>query len=93
MTTEEERKVIQLTDEEVETLKAYEQNIEMERANLGSLRQNYLMAERRGLESIAQANADYVSHIKVLAQGKDIPSDQDWIFDPTDYSFKKRNTE
>lgn len=87
----EESEVIKLTDEEVETLKAYEQNIELERANLGSLRQNYLIAERKGLESIAQANADFVGHLKVLAQGKNIPADQTWIFDPSDYSFKRKD--
>lgn len=84
-----ETKEIKLTEEDVEVVKTYQQNIEKERASLGALRQNYLAAEKRVLELLSKANTDYLSYIKVLAKSKGLPPDEEWFFDPVEFSFKK----
>jgi len=85
-----ENNVIHLTTEEVETTKIYQQSVEAEKASLGMLRQNYLVAERKALEALGKANADYISYIKALAEGKSLPADQEWFFDSVGFSFKRR---
>lgn len=82
---------VKLTEEEITTIRAYQQNIEAGRATLGALRQNYLASEKRTLEIIAKANSDYLAHIKVLAESKEIPAQEEWFFDPSNYTFKKKD--
>lgn len=85
-----EENIIHLTAEEIETTKIYQESVESEKASLGMLRQNYLIAERKAIEALGKANTDYISYIKALAEGKNLPADQEWFFDPVGFSFKRR---
>lgn len=85
-----EENVIKLIKEEIGVLKTYQQNIDDAKAALGALRQSYLVSERKAIENINKANADFLSHIKVLASSKELPAEEDWFFDPATYTFRKK---
>jgi len=85
-----EEKVVELSEEEINIVRTYQELVDRQNSILGAVRRQYLGSERRALEAIAKAESDLFSHIKVLAQSKEIPTDESWIFDPKVFSFIKR---
>lgn len=87
---EEERKVIELTEEEKENMRAILTLIEKQKAALGVLRRQYLNSESKLLEALDKGESDYISHVNMLSKMKKVPtSEEKWAFDPTACVFRK----
>ena len=79
-----------LSEDEVKVLAQYKMKSDQERLNLGNVRLQFIQAEKQFLETIQKADEDLIKHIKVLAESKNIPSDDSWVFDFSTLSFVKR---
>jgi len=87
---EENRKVIELTQEEEENIRTILTLIEKQKAALGVLRRQYLDSEKKLFEALEKAESDYVSHVNMLSKMKKVPtSDERWVFDPSACVFRK----
>jgi len=86
-----ESELIKLTEEEIKIVQEYQKVIESEKASLGNLRLQFLMGEKSLINRIEKAQNDFFSHVKMLSQGKDIPTTGDWLFDPSAYVFRKKS--
>ena len=82
--------IVRLTKEEVEKAKQFQDALEKEKTNLGSLRLQLLLSERRIIANVEKAQNEFFSYLQTLSQNKGITSDGDWFFDPTAYVFRKK---
>lgn len=82
--------VVELTEEEKENIKTYQENIVRIKAALGSIRQRYLDSEKKALEGISKAESEYIAYVKALSQSKNIAIDSEkWAFDPEQSVFRR----
>lgn len=87
----EEKTVIELQENEKKVIQEYQRAIEGAKSNLGNLRRQYLASENRLIGVMTQAENDFVSHIKKVADSLGLKTDsEDWVFDPNTYTFRKR---
>lgn len=87
----EEKDLVALTAEEQSIIQQYQLQLEKGKGTLGSLRQQYLSAERRLLDDLAKSESDYFSHLKVLANSKGIDVEKDeFVFDPQGMTFRRK---
>ena len=82
--------MVELTQEEKNIVNAHQTLMERHRMSLSNLRMQYLGSERQIIDNIGKAQADFVAHLKMLSQTKGIPEGEEWVFDPNDLKFKKR---
>lgn len=83
---------VKLTEEEARLVVAYQKALADARIALGSLRSRYLLMEGELMDRIGNAEKDLLSHLRLLAQSKDMPADGDWAFDSATFSFVRRQT-
>jgi len=87
---EKEVEFIKLSEDEINVIKEYQKTIDGEKASLGGLRLQFLSSEQDIIEKIKKAHGDFLSHLKVLSQSKNVPTDGEWVFDPTAFVFRKK---
>ena len=86
----EEFNTIELTNEEKEIIRTYQDNISGMKSAFGTLRQRYVASEQKAIESITKAESDYISYITTLSQSKNMNVDSEkWVFDPEELVFRK----
>lgn len=71
---------IKLNEKEINIVKICQNAIENEKASLISLRYQYLVAEKKLIETMDKAEADYIDNLKTIVKNKIIINDI--IFDP-----------
>jgi hypothetical protein len=86
----EENGNIQLMEEESRLVAAYQKVLGDTKYALGSLRNQYLLAEAKLMGRIENTEKDLLSHLRMLAQSKGISLEENWIFDSTTFSFVKK---
>lgn len=86
----EENGRMRLTEEEAKLVAAYQKILENAKFGLGSLRNQYLLAEARLMGRIESVDKDLLSHLRMLAQSKGISLEENWIFDSETFSFVKK---
>lgn len=86
----EENEVIELTDREIQDLFQRQNKINQLNIALSMLRRQYLDAEAELLEKINQSESDYSHLIKFIFQSKTSEKMEDWKFDSSTFTFKKR---
>lgn len=84
---------VKISDEDVAILKAFQEVIRIARLDLGNLRANYLALETQIINRIIEAEKDLDTYIQKIAENKGISlsNGEDWSFDPSILSFKKKN--
>jgi len=87
---EEKKGVIKLSDEEKNIIRAYQEIMDRERMIVANLRMQYLSSERQVLMGIEKIQNDTISHLKMLLRTKGVPEDENWVFDPTTFSFVQK---
>ena len=83
-------KEIKLTEDEIKTLQEYQKAIDGEKSALGNLRLQFLLSEKNIVNKIERSQNDFYAHLKMLSQGKGIPSDGTWVFDPINCVFYEK---
>jgi len=86
----EENKMI-LTIEEKQAVQQYQNGIKEAMATLGSFRRQYVRTENNLLTKLDQIEDEFLNHLRTLAKNRDMPENEDWIFDPTTYGFVKKS--
>lgn len=81
---------IKLSEEEVNLLKVYKDLLENSKSSLGSLRQQYLVSEKKLIVAMEKAESDFMANLRILAQNKGI-TDDTWSFDLSTFSFIKKD--
>ena len=81
---------VTLTEDEVKTVLQYKLKVDQTRADLGTLRIQFLAAEKQILDNMTKADEGLLTHIKTLAEGKGVPVDETCVFDFSTFSFVKR---
>jgi len=85
-----DKEIIELTKEEGEMVKTYQDNVAKTRSALGSFRQQYLASEQKAIENIDKAESEYLSYVKTLSQSKSIAiGSEKWVFEPEKLLFRK----
>jgi hypothetical protein len=81
---------IKLTEEESKVVKTHQGTMDNNKFMLGSLRQQYLYAEKKISGIIEDAEKEFVAYVKMLAQSKNINLEDGWALDPMEMCFRKR---
>ena len=80
---------IDLTEQEVQMLNFYKIKIQDFQSKLGSLRQQYLIAEKNILAQLGISQEDFIKHMKMLLESKE-QNPADWQYDEENQCFIKR---
>lgn len=80
-----------LTLEEKSAVQKYQKDIRDILTALGSVRKQLIKSENDLLLKIDNLENEYVNYLKMLAVGRGMPEDEDWIFDPGNYVFTKKH--
>jgi hypothetical protein len=80
-----------LTEEEKKVFIQYKQKSDQETFSLGSLRKQFVYAEKQILERVEKADSDLMDHIKMVAKAKGVPDGGDWVFNMETMSFSKKS--
>ena len=81
---------IELTQEEIKKVRAYRIYIDQAYAQLGSVRKQFLIQEKKTLENVEKVESEFMSYMQEVAQGKNIPNNERWGFDPATNKFVKQ---
>ena len=81
---------IGLTKEELQKVNTYKVYIDQVYAQLGSIRKQFLLQEKKTLEMVEKAEKEFMSYINETAGKKKIPSDEKWGFDQSANKFVKQ---
>lgn len=82
---------VKLQENDVKVVQEYQRAIENAKSSLGNLRRQYLVSENKLISALTQAEGDFVSHIKKVADSLGIQTNsEDWVFDPSSYTFRRR---
>jgi hypothetical protein len=84
---------IKISADDLDTLKAANQEIIVARVGLASLRESYLTQEVKHLQASLKAQADYDTFLRAIASKHKIGQGQneEWSFDLTSGVFTKKN--
>ena len=84
------KKEVKLIEQEIKKMNIYKAHIDQAYAQLGSVRKQFLIQEKKALEAIKDAESELLSYMKKVAEDKDIPNDEEWNFDLTKNKFIKQ---
>ena len=82
-----ENNKVALSEDEVRVLREYKIKSDSETFVLGSIRKNFLNAERQQLEKCSKTDQELMEHLRLVAKSKGIPEDEQWTFDFETQSF------
>jgi len=81
---------IKLTDKETQDITNYFNAISQLILTMGNLRKQYLQAENEFMNKIEKAETQYLSHLRFIFQSKSEENIDDWSFDYSTFTFKKK---
>ena len=84
------KKEIELTQEETTEINNFKIYIDKTYAQLGNVRKQFLIQEKKALEAIEDAESEFMSYMKKIAKNKKIPNDEEWSFDLSTNKFIKQ---
>lgn len=81
---------IKLSEEEIKLLSQHKVDLENIKHDIGNLRLQYLTSEQELLQQVKVAENNFLTYLKMLAQSKNVPENGEWVFDPINFSFRKK---
>lgn len=85
-----DKKVIELTEKEKQDVVVYQNAINQELYNLGTIRRQYKISEIQVLEKINQVESELMNKLKFMFQDKETGEEMEgWVFDPSEFKFIK----
>ncbi len=79
-----------LTIAEKQAVEKYQQEIKDALAAVGSIRRQFHRSEQSLLSRVDNLENELMNHLRALAKNRGMPEDEDWVFDPTTFSFVKK---
>jgi len=85
-----DKKVVELTEKEKQDVLVYQNAINQEIYNLGTIRRQFRANEIQLLERLNQIETEFMNKLKFIFQNKDTGEEMEgWVFDPSEFRFIK----
>lgn len=81
---------MKLNDEEKVAVEKYQMEIKNTMAAVGSVRRQALKSEQELIQRLDNLENEFLNHLRALAKKREMPDDEDWVFDPNTYGFVKK---
>jgi len=81
-----------LTIDEKQVVQKYQHDIKDVMAALGSVRRQTIRSESSLLGRLDKLENELMNHLKALAKNRGMPENEDWVFDPNQYGFTKKES-
>ena len=79
-----------ISEKEQKLILEYQEAINKFLKNLGGVRKQFLIQEGIIIKKLESAENDYFSYLKTLAKSRGMKENENWIYDPTQNKFVKK---